>query len=196
MIELLQAFQTHHLLYRYLTSSLGPPNCNPFRCHATIAFACLAYFVTSFDLISGYITELEKIVRVAKGFHSLHNYADAYWSKHLIASASGDTSALPAGELRYILDHFIELELRHFKVRSTRSASGPEEDQYLESLPKPLRDHECAARLLCSLTLFRDKLQQENCETGEGVSNISPRTTITPSAQSLDYGYLNFNTYK
>lgn len=55
--------------------------------HHNIAYACVAYLLTSHYIIGSQISEDEQVIRVAKGFHGLHPYAHEFWFKHVIRYA-------------------------------------------------------------------------------------------------------------
>ena len=55
--------------------------------HHNMAYACIAYLLTSYDIIGSQISADEQVIRVAKGFHGLHPYAHEFWFKHVIRYA-------------------------------------------------------------------------------------------------------------
>jgi hypothetical protein len=64
------------------------PNSGPFLCesdaHLTVSFACASYLSTSRCLIGNQYSEQEQVLRVAKGFHALHQYAHGYLIEHVL----------------------------------------------------------------------------------------------------------------
>ncbi|KAI9791132.1 MAG: hypothetical protein M1816_004363 [Peltula sp. TS41687] len=84
-------------LARYILDALSGPFISGDRAHHDIAFACIAYLCSSFDLIDPRVPSGDLLIRVGEGFHGLHLYANAYWLDHLLSyvdmSKSLDTDA-------------------------------------------------------------------------------------------------------
>ena len=60
------------------------------RAHYNIAFSCVNYLRSSFCFVSPALSQAQLQVRVLKGFHGLHHYANEFWFQHLLQYAKCD----------------------------------------------------------------------------------------------------------
>jgi hypothetical protein len=72
---------------RYLLDASKGPILSPLQAHYDISFACVAYLVSSVDLIDSSHYPIKPLLRVVEGFHSLQLYANAFWPEHVLEFA-------------------------------------------------------------------------------------------------------------
>ena len=75
------------ICYRYILHIDSGPFLRKDIAHRNIAFSCAAYLTSSLCFIEPTISEYENRLRVVKGYHSLHRYAQEYWFEHLLEFA-------------------------------------------------------------------------------------------------------------
>jgi hypothetical protein len=67
-----------------LTDQLHGPILQPLKAYHDIAFACVTYLVTAFELVDPSKCTFNPMVRVGEGFHSLQLYANTFWLDHVL----------------------------------------------------------------------------------------------------------------
>lgn len=141
--------------------------------HHDIAFSCLAYLVSSFQLIDNHsITEQQKVIGVGKSFHGLHLYANEYWLRHFILYADARRSC-PEGLSRPLIDLLVVL------VAANNTSSAMTRDSTIqwidysasplpESISISLRRFPGAARFILRMHGFHEGLKKEQNKNGAG----------------------------
>ncbi|KAL9102668.1 MAG: hypothetical protein Q9187_009098, partial [Circinaria calcarea] len=69
---------------RYVLHHNSGPFLREVDAHYNIAFSCISYLLTSFCLVDSSLPDDEIRLQIVKGYHGLHNYADEFWSEHLL----------------------------------------------------------------------------------------------------------------
>ncbi|KAK2802065.1 hypothetical protein FQN51_004975 [Onygenales sp. PD_10] len=166
----------HFTVKEYLLTPSSGLAVNFADAHHDIAFACLAYLVSSFELIDSNVTEQQKAIRVGKSFHGLHLYANEYWFKHLLLYANTQ-GGLPEGFSQFLVDILVLLS----KTNATFSfADGhqvtPNTNYTPSPLPEdvtiPLQPHPEAVDFLQRVHGFREYLKKEQDKSGEELDNL------------------------
>ena len=76
---------------RYILDEKSGPLLYYPKCHYELSFACLNYMNTNLCFIDRSYTENALQIRVVKGFHGLHQYANEFWFRHLLQYAKTNT---------------------------------------------------------------------------------------------------------
>lgn len=69
---------------RYMLHTVSGPFIRPDLAHYNISLSCVTYLQTSLCFINGYCAEETLKLRVLKGLHRLHSYANEYWAYHVL----------------------------------------------------------------------------------------------------------------
>jgi hypothetical protein len=72
---------------RYILHEASGPFLFYNRAHYDLAFSCISYMNTSICFIDPSYSEETLKIRVLKGFHGLHHYANEFWFQHLLQYA-------------------------------------------------------------------------------------------------------------
>lgn len=76
-----------NIVARYILHQTSGPLLQERDGHLNISFTCADYLSTSHYLASHQCSEEEQVLRVAKGFHSLHLYSHEYPIRHVLCYA-------------------------------------------------------------------------------------------------------------
>ena len=64
------------------------PDSGPFlqetQAHYNVCFSCVTYLSTTYRLIDPSFPEYQSRLRIVKGYHGLHLYANEFWTAHLL----------------------------------------------------------------------------------------------------------------
>jgi hypothetical protein len=72
---------------RYILHEASGPFLFYNRAHYDLAFSCLNYMNSSICFLDPAFSEIALKIRVLKGFHGLHHYANEFWFQHLLQYA-------------------------------------------------------------------------------------------------------------
>ncbi|EXJ71755.1 uncharacterized protein A1O5_05565 [Cladophialophora psammophila CBS 110553] len=100
----------HYSAKEFILDKVSGPLLQESQAHYNIAFSCITYLNTAiYFLAPGPFEDLAK-VRVAKGFHGLHNYANEYWFQHILQCARDlinlDSSGIMVSALRTLQERY------------------------------------------------------------------------------------------
>ncbi|KUJ09937.1 uncharacterized protein LY89DRAFT_723790 [Mollisia scopiformis] len=154
-----------------LRGESGPngPFLNYTQAQYDLAFASMSYMRSNLRFIDTDVTEKERLVRVLKGFHGLHNYSNEFWFQHFLQYAKSKDYPIQDDEL----DEFIEdfsvfwkhdpgVGIKRLKLDDTTSADSiANQLQALANMPQ-------AHKMGLDILTFRKFLSQEK------YSHLSP----------------------
>jgi hypothetical protein len=78
---------THSKTCRYILHTASGPFLYYNRAHYDLAFSCLNYMNSSLCFIDPAVSNIALKIRILKGFHGLHHYANEFWFLHLLQYA-------------------------------------------------------------------------------------------------------------
>jgi hypothetical protein len=79
-----------NFVYRYILSESSGPFLRYNEAHYHLAFSCMSYLRSARYFIEPDVTRIDQKLRVMKGFHGLHRYANEFWFQHLLQYAKCD----------------------------------------------------------------------------------------------------------
>jgi hypothetical protein len=149
---------------RYILHKASGPFLSYVHSHYDIALSCVIYLNTSACFHDPDTSVNDFRVRVAKGFHGLHPYANEYWFQHLLQYAKCfDDTDHPQYQLEAGLE---ELLLGFWKKDPGSYASSKKLDDNttadsIQNQAEPLSDAPWLERMGLDLLTFRANLSQE-----------------------------------
>ncbi|KAH6711796.1 hypothetical protein BKA61DRAFT_693710 [Leptodontidium sp. MPI-SDFR-AT-0119] len=82
----------HYFAKQFVLDQKSGPFLEYHQSHYDLSFACMNYMNTSLCFIDPRYTENALQIRVVKGFHGLHHYANEFWFQHILQYAkTGNT---------------------------------------------------------------------------------------------------------
>jgi hypothetical protein len=148
---------------RYILHTASGPFLSYVHSHYDIALSCVTYLNTSACFYNPNTSVDDLRVRVAKGFHGLHPYANEYWFQHLLQYAKClDNMDDP----QYQLEAGLEELLGFWKKDPGSYASSKKLDDTttadsIQNQVEPLSDSPWLERMGLDLLTFRANLSQE-----------------------------------
>jgi hypothetical protein len=115
---------------RYVLHITSGPFLDYFDTHYGLASSCMNYMNSSTGFIDEKSSETDLRVRVVKGHHGLHHYANEYWFQHLLQYAKGGYVANdvqleePLGDIRMFWKNDPGTCIRSLKLDDPTSADG------------------------------------------------------------------------
>jgi hypothetical protein len=147
---------------RYILDQKSGPFLQYYQCHYDLSFACINYMNTSHCFIDPGYTESALRVRVVKGFHNLHHYANEFWFQHLLQYAKSGIVVEdedlddPLEELREFWKDEPGKGAKTLKLDDTTSAES------IISQLEALKSIERAQKMGIDILTFHKFLSQEN----------------------------------
>lgn len=157
---------------RYILHLSSGPFIYYHRAHYDIAFSCMTYMRSSTCFLDPAYSEDELKVRVLKGFHGLHHYANEYWFQHLLQYAKCEDTVIddevvePLGDLQTFWKQSPGLASCSLKLDDTTSADG------IASQLEVLADMPQAQPMGLDILTFRAFLAQEKYSHQEPTSEF------------------------
>jgi hypothetical protein len=159
------------MLHRYLLEASDNPFVRPMDAHHDISFACMAYLRTSFDLIDPYVPEEQRMIRVGRGFHALHLYANEHWATHLLTYLNLNGGS--EGASQQLIEQLISLRETHKQMEARLSGSPNAKIELHATDDDAEQDHYVEAIEMAQATLrLRELLKNEQCQTGKGMCRL------------------------
>lgn len=148
---------------RYILHKASGPFLQQDQAHYNLSFSCIAYLSTTSCLMDPSISESQSRLRIVKGYHGLHLYANKFWFAHLLKylNSRGRHDILVPAQLREQLSN-----LRRFRKESQSPefhaqirAIGPL--QSIENRTATLDDLPDTKSLVHNILAYRQILAQE-----------------------------------
>jgi hypothetical protein len=139
-----------------------------------ISLTLVSYLSSSFALIDSQVTNEEKILDIAKGFHGLHLYANEFWVAHLLEYIEVNTE-LDQRMLDPVLERVLDLCDAHDCLALPTNGTEVEESVWRES--KQLDSHPALQKLEANLDIrdflgkiieYREKTHEAQLQASGG----------------------------
>lgn len=147
--------------HRYILHNASGPFLKYHQAHYNLAFSCMNYLISSECFLNESITLNERALRVLKGFHGLHQYANEFWFRHLLQYAKFGI-VVDEDRLEELLDE-IRVFWKDEPGKGTKSLTLEDKNSpdHIEVELEVLNTLPQAQSMLLDLLRFRQFLSQE-----------------------------------
>lgn len=160
--------------HRYVLHSTSGPFLKHHQAHYNLSLSCMNYLITSECFINESTTPNERTLRVLKGFHGLHQYANEFWFQHLLQYAKFGI-VIDEYRLEELLDE-IRVFWKEEPGNGTRSLTLEDKNypDRIEAELEVLNTLPQAQSMLLDLLRFRQFLLQEKYVHQKAESELCP----------------------